>query len=205
MGSGQFCPSCGKTEGSFIRGLCSSCFLKGPPVLILPERIELQFCRQCQKIRVFGKWQPLTSEALKQIAEKKSKANDLNDASITAEVLENPEAGDFSGKGKKEVELAVTAKGFIESVPVLVEGKTKAVLLPGLCDACMRLKSDYFEAKIQLRGKQSRKMVQRLRVLIGSLKKKDSLSAIVALEKDKNGFDALIGSKKAASIAARQL
>ncbi len=191
-----FCPSCGATDSLFVRGSCLQCFLKEHTLLQLPEKIELQRCKQCGKILLSGKMHAFDLELLKQFVKKKCKVKELTDAALSVELQRLSE---------KEMQAIVTAKGVIENTPVLVERKTTISFPAMQCDACMKLKSNYFEAIVQLRGEKAAAAFNRLRQLLASLQKRDGLAAIVSATQKKNSIDAIVGSKKAAALAVKQL
>jgi len=194
--SKRFCPSCGKTSGPFIRGICKECFLKEHKLLILPEKLELQQCRDCNKILLRGKLAEPSEAALKEFVKKHVRVKELVNETITVELQQ---------RNDSEIEFRVMAKGFLESIPLLLERNVLVRVQPVQCDCCMRLKSNYHEAKVQLRGMKTEPAFNRLQELLKGLRKKDCLSAIVAVEKNKNGLDVLIGSRKAAATAVNQL
>ncbi len=196
MSLNLFCPSCGATDRLFVKGRCIQCFLKEYKVLQLPEKIELHRCKQCGKISLSGKMQNFDLAVLKQFIGKKTKIKELNDAVLII---------DLKKLSETTYEANVTAKGLIENTPVLAEYKTTISFLAMQCDACMKLKGNYFEATVQLRGERAAAAFNRLRQLLASLQKKDSLAAIVSVAEKKNSIDALVGSKKAAALAVKQL
>ena len=196
MSLNLFCPTCGATDCLFVKGRCLPCFLKEHKLLILPELIKLQRCKQCGKILLSRKMQNFDLELLRQFVKKKCKVKELNDAALTVDLLEINE---------KEMQANVTAKGLIENTPVLAEYKTTISFPLMQCDACMKLKSNYFEATIQLRGEKAAAAFSRLGQLLASLQKRDGLAAIVSATEKKNSIDAIVGSKKAAALAVKRL
>jgi NMD protein affecting ribosome stability and mRNA decay len=254
-----FCPTCGATDCLFVKGRCLPCFLKEHKLLLLPEKIELPQCKQCGKILFSRKMQNFDLELLRQFVKKKCKVKELNNATLTVDLLEIneksllpsakalgknglrqsllpsakalgknglrqsllPSAKALGKNGlrqsllllqkpceksrRQEMQANVTAKGLIENTPVLAEYKTTISFPLMQCDACMKLKSNYFEATIQLRGEKAPAAFNRLRQLLASLQKRDGLAAIVSATEKKNSIDAIVGSKKAAALAVKQL
>ncbi|MBN1941353.1 MAG: hypothetical protein JW772_04185 [Candidatus Diapherotrites archaeon] len=190
----RFCPNCGTTKGPFFRGFCKKCFLKKNNLISVPEKILLERCKACGKIRVFGKWVSENPENIEKILLKQVKV-----------LLEKPEIKfEISDSGK----VIVSAKGFFENELAEVEAETSLDFAETRCDACMKLISYYHEAIIQIRGDNKKKLENALdeaREIIANESKRDSLSAIIDFKKSKNGFDLYIGSKRSAVRAARAI
>lgn len=199
MQSGRFCPKCGKTSGLFIKGLCRQCFLQGRELLSLPEKVQLPYCSACGKATVQGRQVELQDALVKKSVKQKAGVRGLSDATVSVE---------FKDTEQDKMSAIVRAKGFVDSVPIMLEKELPVVLLPQQCDACMRLKSNYWEAKVQIRSPEKKKVQRAFSMLQGiltTLRKKDNLSAIAGVEEVKNGLDVLIGSSKVAAIAVKQL
>ncbi len=207
-----FCPTCGATDSLFVKGSCLQCFLKEHRLVLLPEKIGLPRCKQCGKISLSGKMQNFDLEILRQFIKKKCRVKELADATLIVELLEINEKSLLHKVQKpceksilQEMQAIITAKGVIESTPILAEYKTTISFPAMQCDACMKLKSNYFEAIVQLRGEKAAAAFVRLGQLLASLQKRDGLAAIVSATQKKNSIDAIVGSKKAAALAIRQL
>lgn len=190
----KFCPECGSTKGKFIKGFCEKCFLKKFSPVHLPQLMEFDSCNKCGKMRLKGIWvemqKPFLTELIKNVIQKK----------------------EFEVK-EIELDLKPMEKGLIPAV-ALIEGRSEgtAIRVPqkfsfkplkGICDACMKLSSDYHEAVIQMRFKEKakqreleEKIFSRLGELAEREKKKDSLSKITKVIRDRKGFDVWVGSKR---------
>ncbi len=198
--NGLFCPNCGSTKGPFFKSLCKECFLKKKQMLQLLEEIKIEHCKFCGKIRVGGKWVEQTETVLKDFLKKKVKTKDLSDVKL---------AISLEPMGENTLAL-VKATGNIDGNRTSVETKTLLVSLETQCDPCMRLRSEYFEATLQLRffrpkQKQMQELLSEIEAITDSLKKKNSLASVVGVEMTKNGIDVMIGSAKAAQQIVRKL
>ena len=196
MKSADFCPICGKTEARFIKGFCEECYQKKHALVEFPSSIEFGQCRQCAKIRVSQKMLPLDSGSLALIAEKSIKVHELENPVKSVSIKED--SGGFFAE--------VAVKGTIDSVPMLFEKKIPLKPKPILCDACMRLSSQYFEAIIQIRGNDRQKLRQAFSLIknfFNKSREKDSLAAITESSEKGGRIDLKIGSKKAAYHAAK--
>ncbi len=197
----NFCPLCGKEKGHFIKGLCEECFLKKHKLVEIPETISFEQCRTCGKTRLFGKMVVPTEEKLSLIVKKKVKVKDLENEAVDVKVSQASK-GVFSAK--------VLVKGTIDDVSLFFE---ETVLLEPefvQCDPCMRLSSQYHEAIIQLRSKDSDKkklkeLLPKLIDFVEAMHSKDSLAAVIDVSEKREGFDLKVGSKKAAQNAVRQM
>ena len=194
----NFCPICGKTTGRFIKAMCMECFQKKHSLAEIPDKIEFEQCVSCGKAKFSGKLALPNNELLASLVEKKVKVKDLENAALNVSIKESEE----------DLIANVLVKGIIDSVPLSFEKQVPLIPLKMQCDPCMRLKSQYHEAIIQLRGKDRKRLKQALDELLNhleSLHAKDSLAAAIEVNENKNGFDLKIGSKKAAQSTAKHL
>lgn len=192
-----FCPKCGTTKGAFVSGFCQKCYLEDHRIVELPVRIDVPCCKKCGKLRVKGKWLEQNSEALKELVLSHLKLKKL-DSPVVSVKLHRLDQG---------TTLAVVlVKGKIGKEEAAVE--TQALLVPKeiVCANCNLLDANYYEAVLQLRFDTAKKMPKRqfdetlleIDALAERLHKKDSLAKVTNVEKIFNGFNVLIGSKRAA-------
>jgi len=196
----DFCPLCGKTSGQFIKGLCRECFLKKHNPVEIPKSIEFEQCKACGKIKLFGKMIPFDREKLASVLEKKVHAKGLEKPTIHVSVSQTEQG----------LHAKALAKGIIDSVPLAFEKTIDLELLPFLCDACMKLSSQYHEAIIQLRPKAMAKaklkaLVPELIGFVESQRPGNSLAVVTEVGETGTGFDLKVGSKKAAQNAVRKM
>ncbi len=197
---GMFCPNCGATKGPFIKGLCKQCFLNQNNLLLVPEEIKVEHCKFCNKIRLGGRWVEQGDKPLKNFLAKKAKVKELSGAKLSVSL-----------EPLGETTLArVKAAGSIDGNKLSVEAKTLVVPSETQCDPCMRLRSDYYEAKIQVRfdsptEKGRQELLEKIAKQLESLKPRDSLASIAQVVYNKKGFDVIIGSNRAAQKIAKKL
>lgn len=198
----EFCPRCGKETKDLVKGLCVSCFLEKFRPVEFPSEIVLEKCKHCGKIKSKGNWVLESDEAL---------------AGIVLQSLKNKLFDSF----KPRIELFERENGFKALVrvsgkirKVRVEQAFSAVLKQKtvLCDFCMKLSSNYFEATVQVRFSGKKTPAERFEEVASSaekflngLKKADSLAAVVKFVELKNGFDLVIGGNRAAKQLAEFL
>ena len=73
----EFCPRCGKETGPFVRGFCFECMREKVKLVEIPENIEIEHCKHCKRIRIEGKWKPLSNWLLIDAVKAKVKGKEL--------------------------------------------------------------------------------------------------------------------------------
>ncbi len=197
----KFCPKCGKKEGVFIKGFCKECFLQDNQLILFPEKIQFQYCNRCNKVRVQRHWVEFDSINLVDFLKSRIKPKDFEIQDIEVELEEVNE---------KESNALIEVKGLAEGIPLILKNRIKLEKVPGICDSCMKISSDYFEATIQARFKeknpaQEEKVFFEFQKLIEEMSKKDPLSRIANKGKTNNGFDLILSSNRAARLSAERI
>jgi len=110
---------------------------------------------------------------------------------------------------EKKFNALLEIKGLIEGNSLILNRVIKLELVSGICDACMKISSDYFEATIQIRfneknNKKSEKVFSELNNFLSELNKKDPLSRIVKEQKNSKGFDLIVSSNRAAKLSSEK-
>ncbi|MFH1256833.1 MAG: 60S ribosomal export protein NMD3 [Candidatus Diapherotrites archaeon] len=198
----EFCPRCGSTEGPFFKGFCQKCFLGQNELIQIEPELRVKHCTRCGRVQLTGRWQEQESLALAGLVKSKVKPAHALNPSIEVELipLENG-----SSKALIEVEGEVEGKKIVAEKEVLVKPEKT------ICDACMRLSSDYREAVLQVRfeetpsQKRFDEMVREVEGVLMQLQKKDALAKAVKISKEQKGVDFWIGSKRGGKIAAEKL
>ncbi len=196
----KFCPECGNRKGPFIKGFCKECFLKKYNPLIFPERIDLSYCSRCSKIKIQRNWIELNSIELIDFIKSKIKSKEAEIQGIEVELEKVNE---------KNFNAFLKVKTLIDSIPLLLHSVIKLRLVSGICDACMKISSDYFEATIQLRFsrdfKEKKRVLDKFQELINEMNKSDALARIVKINKLKNGVDLVLSSNRAAKVSSERI
>lgn len=197
----RFCPKCGREgrEAGFIRGFCRECYLSEHSIADVPKEIEVEQCKRCGMVRFRGSWHGQEENMLAEIAAGGVKPHELADADIKVEIRP-------MSNGTSVAEATIT--GRIEGRDV--ELKREILLKPKimLCDGCMKMSSNYFEATIQIRfaAKPFRAQVEKNTALVGEIlraeKRHDPLAEMVSVRQVQNGVDVQVGSRRAAKLAA---
>lgn len=194
----NFCPACGTKKGPFINSFCAECFAKDNPLARLPQRIELQKCRKCGKILLGRQWVTETKESLADLIAGKAKFAELKEKELGLELKPTE-------KGFKAT-LKVT--GLISGAKVSAEYFTEIVYSNVTCNVCAKISSSYYEALIQLRSSNPKKLnkaVLETEHLLKAKNKQDPLSRIIKKNTIKNGVDLLVGSDKAAKPTVKEI
>ena len=197
----KFCPKCGKETSKLVGSLCKDCFLKEKKPAELLKEIVFEQCKNCNKVKFKGKWFEANAESLAGLVLQNLKNKMFDSFNHKIDFFEKPEG----------LKAAVEVKGIVKGVKISQVFETFLKPKIVLCDACMRLKSDYFEATVQVRysskpsEKEVRERISEASVFLEKLKASDSLAQIAKVKELRNGFDLLIGSKRAAKRLAEFL
>jgi nonsense-mediated mRNA decay protein 3 len=167
------CPKCGRSNEAvkFIEAFCIDCY---PYKFKLPEDLELQVCKRCERMLFKGEWMPYNSKKIEEYVVSKCK-------------------GDFSS-AKYDIDNGVVIftikKG---DAQIDIERFVELKKMVTICPRCSRISGGYYEAIIQLRGNDA-KIAKYNRILTEMLKKSTFISK--SEEKDE-GTDIYVGSSKA--------
>jgi NMD protein affecting ribosome stability and mRNA decay len=196
---GQFCPKCGKTQGEFIGMFCKECFLKDHPALVhMPDKLELEFCQRCQKVRIEGQWVIQDEMVLKKWIEKKINVRKLHDVVVEIQLIPQTDA-------TSDIETHIM--GGLEGEMVEFNLKSKLMPRKSICNDDMLVSSNYYEGIIQVRFEEKtpekvRQVQTDIEEALKPLNKNDSKAVVTTWEIQKFGFDAWIVSRKATKAAA---
>jgi len=211
-----FCIECGKSleKDEIINGLCIDCYRKFYSLFDVKDT-DIDICRKCFSFRHRDKWITVKTSDLTEVVRQilKVKSPFLTEKHGKVEIsFENIE---FE---RKTVEDTVTAVvkvvGIgkpIPKVPVYKEVKNlKLNLHFTLCQKCSKLKREYFEAIIQLRG-ESEHVDKALNItlnIINSIfnkRKMNGKAFITKIKKTRGGTDIYFGSNRIARMVAYHL
>jgi 60S ribosomal export protein NMD3 len=203
----MFCPQCGKENEELFKGLCRICFIAQNPLIILPSKLEVEFCTHCTSTHFGGKWQELDLSEVEIIAKTIHKDCipdiDAEDVTLTLEIINQ----------KNSVqELMIMAKGKVLDQPLEREFKIKVNINRTVCPECSKFASGYYEAVIQLRADQrppNPNEIQKADKIISrqleKLVRKNRMAYLTQRTELKEGVDYYLGSYKAARKISRIL
>lgn len=194
-----FCPRCGSETKKLFNGFCLECLLADKKVFSLPEKIEVEVCSRCNRMRVRGKWVAYSDGALLSLVKSESTFKGLE---LPKLVLRGVELNDKLGV------IMLGVEGKVGGEELSLERIVTLKILRVTCPSCSRVSGGYFEAILQGRFEPKtpkKKIDEKLSEIRAFLKKNeedDALSRIVKIQFVNNGFDLSIGSKRAAKKAA---
>jgi nonsense-mediated mRNA decay protein 3 len=173
----RVCPKCGALSGSkkFFGDFCEDCYLSMIN-LELPMRIEVLFCKICGKVRV-SKWDELNKTTLENIVKKNAKGS-----------YDSFSVKPLGGNQYEVVFLVSKGSNYFE-----VKRKFSLKMDNSICDDCSRATSGYYEAIIQVRGKNAKRWSEKI---LRELKGRTFVSKYRELDE---GIDIYIGSRKEAA------
>jgi len=202
----RFCVKCGREDVELLSNfLCVECYIdtKGEELIKFPKIMSQKICKVCGAVYKSGRWfnYPL--------------GNDLSKI-IEDGLYESVEADQLV----KEFSLSVN-KIWLNSqgnyiAEVLVEGKIankkfeyrKNIVLDlksTLCDKCLKRKTKYYEAIIQLRGKNRVGIDTEIRKTFESVLDVEELSNISDIVEGKEGIDYYFMNKSVARRVVSKL
>lgn len=202
MSLSKLCPKCGATDAQFIGEFCKNCYLHDREIISIDNELDVDRCNRCGKIRRKGKMIEENNLNLEEFITSKVRVKEIADPEISVEVVPID---------KKSSDARVSVKGIIGKTPLIVAKSVKIKFRDGICDACMKLSSRYYESTVQFRygGKPDadavKKTMDKVEEILSGLRKTDSLAGVVDTSQSPNGFDVLIGSKRAGRIVAEKL
>lgn len=194
----NFCPKCGTEKGPFIKGFCTKCFLEDNKLINIDKRFSIAKCKRCGKILVSGRWVKDNADNLTRFVLSKIKWYSMAKKSLDLEIVRE-------AKGAK---LYLNVSGEIEGKPINATYESFIEYRFQYCDACLKISSSYHEAVIQIRFQdksREKEVLFLVKEILASKLKEDTLAQIVKTIRRKNGYDLLIGSKKAAKLAVAEL
>lgn len=194
-----FCPKCGRDAKELFAGLCLDCVLESGNVFFVPPKADAEQCTKCGKIKSRGKWVRASDDVFTSIIVALSSLKKLEAPRVLIKeiVFEDKSATVF-----------VDVEGLFFGKKISVQKKVAVRLLRAVCPSCSRIYGNYFEAIVQARfekGTPKKSIEEKLLLLesfFASNEEKHPLSKIVKTVFVSNGFDLVIGSKKAARKAA---
>ncbi len=171
--SGLICPKCGRTsdEVDFIEAFCIDCY---PVNIQCPQKVVIEQCKACKKIKVSGEWIPHSRKRIAEHVISKCK-------------------GEFSEAtydlNTHEASLTVVK----DNSSTVFRRRIKLVMKTVMCRHCSRISGGYFQGIIQLRGDEKR-VKRYARMLTEKLGK----TTFITKEEEKHGgIDLYVGSSKA--------
>ncbi|WP_148688703.1 60S ribosomal export protein NMD3 [Methanopyrus sp. SNP6] len=215
----MICHRCGREVDTTIDGLCPECYLEEHPIIEVPEGLEVRVCAQCLARYTGLRWEDppesvgSTEELLVEyvLRELEENLRTLPDVDVRIEPLEVK--GEPGGPGTRVlVELLADSEWEVGEEVFTRKYHLRVPVVFALCDRCMKFRSGYYEAILQvrsLRGKLTEREREEVENFVtevaASLLERDPMAYISDVEYPDEGIDFYIGSLNAARKLARRL
>jgi nonsense-mediated mRNA decay protein 3 len=175
------CPKCGRSdrEVKFLDAFCVDCY---PFNLKIPDEVEIEFCKRCNRMRIKGEWMPYNRKKLERHIASKARGE-------FESVEYNSEKGEFVFTVRKGDVSVEVKKPFIFDKKVVI------------CPDCSKIAGGYYESIIQLRGNR-KKVAKYSKILTKMLKRR---TFITKTEEKHGGVDIFAGSTRVVLEAVAEL
>jgi nonsense-mediated mRNA decay protein 3 len=179
----RVCPRCGALSGTkkFFGDFCEDCYLDTIN-LKFPARIEIQVCKICGKARL-SKWGELNKTNLESIVKKNVEGN-----------YDSFHVSHLAGDQYEVTFLVSRGSNYFEVKRRFLLKRNKSI-----CEDCSRATSGYYEAIIQVRGRNAQRWAGKI---MRELRGRTFVSKYLELNE---GIDIYVGSKKEAAKALSAL
>lgn len=188
----KFCPRCGKETEELVDSLCRNCFKEKKDWVKIPDKLTVTVCQSCARKESRG-WEDIPFE---EAVRKKLEQKVTSEGKIEKIYIETED-------GLEEV--GVEVRGVFKGVEMSEEKNVEVEVEEELCEGCKKIKTGYFEAKVQIRLEDD-KGEQILDECEKILKERGKDEVMVSgLEETENGFDIFMASNSAAKYLAKRL
>ncbi len=175
----RYCPTCNRSEADvkFYGNFCEICAGEKLSAELI-DKVEIQKCKECQRIRVKGRFITENRTNLEEALQQSFKKNHVHLIDYDA----------------KEAIVKVSVEG--PEGKLTVDRKIKLKYGKTLCDRCYKVKCEYYEAVLQLRGDKNRieKVVRHVKALF-----ERNNEFISKMESKDGGIDVYLSSKRLAT------
>ncbi len=195
----KFCVMCGKEDVELIGSLCPDCYLKRNELITLPKRISGKYCKICGALWINGKWirdsnshpaNAVEEIVYKELSNKMSIDENVEEFSFNIKSIWNDQGG--------HTFTTVEFKGKLRGISFSREAIVNLEIERSLCIYCFRKKTRYFEAIVQLRGKNSIGVDDKKRAFFESFFSKEVIDSISDVIEGREGVDYYFISKSVA-------
>lgn len=193
----KFCVLCGREDGEFIGPLCVDCYIKTKDLVKLPQIIKGKYCKICGAEWVNGKWirnkestlSPLESIIYREIGRKIEIDPNVEEVNYKISKIWK----DVNGHNFVTIDITGKIKGKSFSTSKVISIDVEKVV----CPSCLRKKTKYFEAIVQLRFKEGL-VDEKKRALFESFFTDDIIDNLSDVIEVKEGIDYYFINKAAA-------
>lgn len=179
----QFCPQCGAHVDYLLEGLCENCYTEGKKLLEAPARLDIVTCSSCGKKLVNNKWIDAEDDFELDVVRDRLRIN--GQAKIDIEL--------------KEKKAVVTAEGVLNEVQQKPKKEKYEIELKRrsrMCDNCARARGGYYEAVLQVRSTDERRVRRVLMLVDEVVERPRGKNWFVAKSANvRGGVDVYLGSR----------
>ncbi len=202
----MYCVKCGRETDELYEHLCAECFSASRAFVEFPSDVIIHSCRSCGRFEVLGEWEGCGMER-----------------ALEAAVMENIliEKGvslldyDLDVRQQSDIHYSVTATLHLEIAGMKVEkeGKMRVRHRESTCPTCQMVRSNYYEAIIQvrpaagkgLRGDELEEISREIRRSVNTAFESNPRVFITKEEDMHGGRDFYMGNRASAQRIARAL
>ena len=193
----KFCVLCGREDGEFIGSLCVDCYIKTKDLVKLPQIIKGKYCKICGAEWVNGKWirskdttlSPLESIIYREVGRKIEIDSNISELSYKIGKIWK----DVNGHNFATIDIIGKIKGRDFSISKVINIDIEKVI----CPSCLKKKTKYFEAIVQLRFKEGL-IDEKKKALFESFFTDDIIDGLSDVIEGKEGVDYYFINKTAA-------
>ena len=177
------CYLCGNDFKELRERLCDSCYAKEFQLIEVAKKLEMFVCKNCGGMKLNNKMREKNiDDFIKENIKIKGK-----DVKVSIENSPNPH---------------IYAVGFVDDVKREEKYHLNIEERKILCDRCVKLKSGYYESKLQLRGNIPKNVLEFTEKQMKNIRNEN---AFYRVQKVKDGLDIFLGSKSVAKKIAAQM
>lgn len=181
----KFCPACGKETKKLFGNVCGTC-LRRHRLVEIPKKIKIRVCSSCGNVVDYDK--ELDGEILEKIVKKNMK---VNGTLKEVEIKMKEKMAEINVTGLLDGKLKVR-----EKLETLLETKKR------LCENCGKIRGGYYEAVIQLRSGDRKKLEKTIRTTEFFAEKRGHVTKI---EHRKEGVDIYLTPKKSVNYILKNI
>jgi nonsense-mediated mRNA decay protein 3 len=190
----KFCPRCGEETEELYgdkKQLCADCYPDKHDLLEIPDKVEIDVCSVCGRMRKHGDW-----------IEEYTVQDQLG--AKFAEFSE-PEADmELQFWEDEEEQMWVRVHAFKGEIRDSYD--TRVVFEQQQCEDCSRFNGSFFKVKMQLRGDADLESISNeIADKAAEITNRDRTSFLANIEKNDHGFDFFMSTEKMAKEVLRML
>lgn len=190
----KFCPRCGKETDELYgdkKQLCADCYPDKHDLLEIPDKVEIDVCSVCGRMRKHGEW-----------IEEYTVQDQLG--AKFAEFSEEDVDMELQFWEDEEEQMWVRVHAFKGEISDSYDARV--VFKQQQCEDCARFNGSFFKVKMQLRGDADLESISdEVADKAAEITNRDRTSFLANIEKTDHGFDFFMSTEKMAKEVLRML